>query len=195
MPAVRLGVLGGTFDPIHNGHLLAAQSAQTFLNLDRVLFIPAGDPWQKTTVASAQQRLEMTELAIAGNPSFSISSIDIDRAGPTYTVDTLTNLTTQFDGADLYFICGSDAFNGVSSWRDSHRLFELATFAVLERPGHPIDLTSAPASAVVVIPEEMPDTSSTECREMIAAGLLAEAPVPPAVADYIRTHNLYWSAA
>lgn len=195
MPAARLGVLGGTFDPIHNGHLQAAHAARHFLKLDRVLFVPAGDPWQKSAFATPQQRFEMTQAAINGIEGFEASSIDIEREGPTYTVDTLLDLKLKFPDSELFFVLGSDAFNGIRTWRDYNRLAELATFAVLERPGYPIDFSALPKSSVSVIPEHMPDTSSTECREMIASGLLEEAPIPEVVADYIGANNLYRSRA
>lgn len=195
MTASRLGVLGGTFDPIHNGHLLAAAAAKSFLNLDEVLFVPAGDPWQKRTVATPAQRLEMTELAVAGTNGFRISKVDIARPGASYTIDTLSELRSQNAGAEVFFILGSDSFNSLPTWKNFERLFELATFAVLERPGYEIDFSVAPSGAVVVIPARMLNTSSTECREMIAQGRIDEAPIPAAVADFIKAHRLYRSAA
>lgn len=195
MTVQRIGVLGGTFDPVHNGHLQAALAAQRFLELDRLLFIPAGDPWQKHTVATAAQRAEMLGLAIQGHPGFELDRTEIERSGPTYTVDTLQSLRERFARDDLFFILGSDALAGIGSWKESSRLFELAKFAVLERPGHAIDLSVAPTGAVLVVPEAMPETSSTECREMIAAGSLSEAPIPESVIEYIRDNQLYRSAA
>ena len=135
---MRLGVMGGTFDPIHHGHLVAASEVQTLFDLDEVVFVPTGEPWQKdhATVSPAEDRYLMTVIATASNPRFTVSRVDIDRPGPTYTIDTLRDLKAQRPDAELFFITGADALAQILSWKDVDELWELAQFIGVTRPGH-----------------------------------------------------------
>src|SRR5687768_2100390 len=134
----RIGVMGGTFDPIHHGHLVAAEEARHALDLERVLFVPVGDPWQKADqdVSPAPDRVEMVRLATSDNDAFEVSQVDIDRAGPTYTIDTLRVLAGECAGAELYFITGADAILEILTWKDPQEALRLATFVAVTRPGH-----------------------------------------------------------
>src|SRR5207245_10082930 len=135
--AQRLGVMGGTFDPIHHGHLVAASEVAQFFTLDEVVFVPTGQPWQKDArkVSPSEDRYLMTVIATASNPRFSVSRIDIDRGGPTYTIDTLRDLQAERPDADLFFITGADALSQILGWRDSDRCVELAHVIAVTRPG------------------------------------------------------------
>ena len=137
----RVGVMGGTFDPIHHGHLVAASEVQAWFDLDEVVFVPTGEPWQKSdrVVSPAEHRYLMTVIATASNPRFTVSRVDIDRGGPTYTIDTLRDLTEAMPDADLYFITGADALAEIFTWRDADELFELARFVGCTRPGYEMD--------------------------------------------------------
>ena len=196
---MKIGVLGGSFDPIHNGHLVATQHVANQLGLQQVLFVPAGNQWQKTQLAGVEQtdskhRLAMTRLAIAGNPLFSASSIDVDRGGATYTVDTLTELQQAHPNAKLFFILGADAIAGVESWKDSEKLFDLATFVAVSRPGFQLQVPERFKDRVIQIQMESLDLSSTECRERALSGQELTGLVPDAVITYIRENNLYQEA-
>src|SRR5436305_4371163 len=138
--ARRIGIMGGTFDPIHHGHLVAASEVAGRFALDEVVFVPTGHPWQKDAVSPAEDRYLMTVIATASNPRFQVSRVDIDRDGPTYTVDTLRDLRAHY-GADtsLFFITGADALAKILSWKDAQDLFDLAHFVAVTRPGY--DLT------------------------------------------------------
>src|ERR1700722_6464969 len=142
--AKRLGVMGGTFDPIHHGHLVAASEVADFLDLDEVIFVPTGQPWQKEDrkVSPAEDRYLMTVIATASNPRFSVSRVDIDRPGETYTIDTLRDLRAE-RGPDVefFFITGADALARMISWRDADELFDLAHFVGCTRPGHQLSLS------------------------------------------------------
>ena len=136
---VRLGVMGGTFDPIHHGHLVAASEVAAVFDLDEVVFVPTGQPWQKTGerhVSDPEHRYLMTVIATASNPRFTVSRIDIDRGGATYTFDTLNELRALRPDADLFFITGADAISQIMTWRNAHKLWELANFVGVTRPGH-----------------------------------------------------------
>ena len=137
----RVGVMGGTFDPIHHGHLVAASEVQAWFDLDEVVFVPTGDPWQKSdrVVTAAEHRYLMTVIATASNPRFNVSRVDIDRAGPTYTVDTLRDLQAAMPDAELYFITGADALADIFTWRSADDLFELAHQFVGLHPARPRD--------------------------------------------------------
>lgn len=187
----RLGVLGGTFDPPQNGHIAVAHAVLEQLDLDHILFVPAGDPWQKNEEANSSQRSEMVELAIAGHQEFSVSSVDIDRSGPTYTIDTLRDLAKIYPGAELFFILGDEAFESIHTWKDYEELTRLATFIVVSRHGtHPeVPAKLSPSVNLLEIPT-LP-ISSTQCREQIANGLSLEGLVPGPVAEYIQEHQLY----
>ena len=133
--------MGGTFDPIHHGHLVAASEVQAWFDLDEVIFVPTGDPWQKSDrdVTEAEHRYLMTVVATAANPRFNVSRVDIDRDGPTYTIDTLRDLKAEMPDAELFFITGADALADIFTWRDVEELFELATFVGCTRPGYTMD--------------------------------------------------------
>src|SRR5665811_1398834 len=126
----RVGIMGGTFDPIHHGHLVAASEVAALCELDEVIFVPTGEPWQKSErrVSPAEHRYLMTVIATASNPRFWVSRVDIDRAGPTFTIDTLRDLRTSMPDADLFFITGADALAEIFTWREAGELFELAHF-------------------------------------------------------------------
>src|SRR5690242_10491491 len=148
--------MGGTFDPVHHGHLVAASEAQAYFDLDEVLFVPTGLPWQKAQreVTSAEHRYLMTVIATASNPRFQVSRVDIDRDGPTYTIDTLRDLTARFPDAELFFITGADALTEIFTWRDAAEVFELAHFVGCTRPGYEMDATSLagiPADRVTIL--------------------------------------------
>ncbi|CAN5602492.1 nicotinate-nucleotide adenylyltransferase [soil metagenome] len=192
----RVGVMGGTFDPIHHGHLVAASEAQAWFDLDEVVFVPTGRPWQKTDreVSPAEHRYLMTVVATAANPRFRVSRVDIDRAGPTYTVDTLKDLAAELPDADLYFITGADALSDIFSWHDADQVFDLAHFVGCTRPG--ADLTAAtieamPHDRVTLLEIPALAISSTDCRERQRQGRPVWYLVPDGVVQYITKHRLY----
>ena len=150
---MRLGVMGGTFDPIHHGHLVAASEVQSLLGLDEVVFVPTGEPWQKEgrDVAPAEHRYLMAVVATASNPRFTVSRVDIDRDGPTYTIDTLRDLRGQRPDAELFFITGADALAQILSWKDSDELFGLAQFIGVTRPGYELSESGLPADRVALM--------------------------------------------
>src|SRR5215475_7643225 len=152
--AERIGIMGGTFDPIHHGHLVAASEVGHFFNLDEVIFVPTGQPWQKgdRKVSPAEDRYLMTVIATASNPRFSVSRVDIDRPGETFTIDTLRDLRAEHGpDAELYFITGADALAKMISWRDADDLFKLAHFVGCTRPGHQLSLAGLPDHHVSLI--------------------------------------------
>ena len=186
---MRLGVLGGTFDPPHVGHLLAASDAFEALELDRLLFIPAAaHPFKGDSVgASAAQRLEMLALLIAGDPRFGIDRIEIERPGLSFTVDTLTDLATRFPDAQRYFLIGEDLVDEMPTWRSPERIVELAEVVVLARGGGP----AASSGAFRRLQTRRIDVSSSEIRARVRAGLPVHGFVPDAIAAYIRDAGLY----
>src|ERR1700760_4144195 len=155
MPAARrVGVMGGTFDPIHHGHLVAASEVQAWFDLDEVVFVPTGDPWQKSdrSVTTAEHRYLMTVIATASNPRFQVSRVDIDRSGPTYTVDTLRDLRVHYGPeTELFFITGADALSKILSWKDAEHLFELAHFVGVTRPAYELNGDHLPADRVSLV--------------------------------------------
>jgi nicotinate-nucleotide adenylyltransferase len=188
--------MGGTFDPIHHGHLVAASEVQASFDLDEVVFVPTGTPWQKAGrgVSAAEDRYLMTVIATAANPRFAVSRVDIDRPGETYTIDTLRELKAADPEAELYFITGADALEKILSWRDVEDLFELAHFLGCTRPGHDLDqsvLESIPAERVTRIEIPALAISSTDCRERVAKGAPVWYLVPDGVVQYIAKHGLY----
>jgi len=188
--------MGGTFDPIHHGHLVAASEVQAWFDLDEVVFVPTGDPWQKSdrTVSAAEHRYLMTVIATAANPRFRVSRVDIDREGPTYTIDTLRDLHAQLPDAELYFITGADALADILTWRDAEQLFELAHFVGCTRPGYDMDastLTDIPSDRVTLVEIPALAISSTACRERAMAGQPVWYLVPDGVVQYIAKHHLY----
>ena len=196
---MRLGIYGGTFDPVHNAHLAVAKGVYKQLSLDEVIFIPAGQPWFKEPVSSAEHRLEMVRLAIFGEPQFSISTIEIERAGPTYSIDTLNKLQTRRAPDALFFIMGWDSFSELPEWKQSRELVSLCRLIVFNRPGvEKPDLRQLekeiPGISQRVSLLEMPpvDISSTEIRKRVKQGLSIQGMVPPKVKRYIRQHKLYY---
>jgi len=188
--------MGGTFDPIHHGHLVAASEVQAWFDLDEVVFVPTGDPWQKSdrVVSPAEDRYLMTVIATAANPRFNVSRVDIDRDGPTYTIDTLRDLHGQFPDAELYFITGADALADIFTWRDAAELFELASFVGCTRPGYEMDaktLEAIPKDRVAMVEIPALAISSTDCRERKSRGEPVWYLVPDGVVQYIAKHDLY----
>ena len=196
----RLGVMGGTFDPIHHGHLVAASEVAARFNLDEVVFVPTGVPWQKAgrRVSSREDRYLMTVVATASNPRFSVSRVDIDRAGNTYTVDTLKDLKEERgDDVDLYFITGADALASILTWRGAEELFDLAWFVGVSRPGVDLsakDISHLPADKVTRLEVPALAISSTECRARVGEGLPLWYLVPDGVVQYVAKRGLYTSA-
>ncbi|WP_236685286.1 nicotinate-nucleotide adenylyltransferase [Demequina salsinemoris] len=190
MAGTRVGVLGGTFDPIHHGHLAAASEVCAVLSLDHVLLVPtAAQPFKEPGApVDATHRLAMCRLAVAHDPRLEVSTVDIDRGGTTFTIDTLEDLHEQLPGVELYFIAGADALARLSEWRDADRLLSLARFVAVTRPGHAMSPSSG-AYAVVEAPAL--DVSSTDVRRRVGEGRPIRYLVPHAVADYIEEHDLY----
>lgn len=199
----RLGVMGGTFDPIHHGHLVAASEVADRFALDEVVFVPTGQPWQKDRhVTAAEDRYLMTVIATASNPRFSVSRVDIDRGGPTYTNDTLRDLADLNPDADLYFITGADALGSILTWQGWRELFDLAKFIGVSRPGY--ELTDSHITEAV---DQLPDDalrlvevpalaiSSTDCRARAAGGRPIWYLVPDGVVQYVTKRGLYLQPA
>jgi len=193
---LRVGVLGGTFDPVHRGHLALARAARDELALDGVLFVPAGQPWRKAgrIVAAAEDRLAMLRLALEGEAAFRVETLELDRPGPSYTADTLEALRAVRPEDELYFIAGEDALADLPNWVRPERILELATLAVARRE----DAAAAAAERLPGLPErlvwlKMPPVavSATEIRDRVRRGLPVAELVPPAVAAYIRERGLY----
>ncbi|WP_291379227.1 nicotinate-nucleotide adenylyltransferase [Demequina sp.] len=186
----RIGVLGGTFDPIHVGHLAVASEVCHALNLDRVLLVPAlRQPFKDAEGgASPAQRLEMCRLAVAADPRLEVSDVDVVRGDTTYTVDTLTDLAAMHPGAELFFIAGADAIARLSEWREPERLITLATFVAVARPGHP---SPEPGATHLVVHAPQMGVSSTEVRRRRRTGAPVRYLVSDTVAEYIVQHSLY----
>lgn len=189
----RLGVMGGTFDPIHHGHLVAASEVAALFHLDEVIFVPTGQPWQKShkQVSPAEDRYLMTVIATASNPQFSVSRSDIDRKGPTYTIDTLRDLRAVHGDADLFFITGADALSQILTWRDADELFSLSHFIGVTRPGHVLTDAGLPEGGVSLVEVPALAISSTDCRERVAQGDPVWYLVPDGVVRYIDKRQLY----
>lgn len=190
--------MGGTFDPIHHGHLVAASEVQSWFDLDEVVFVPTGQPWQKSDreVSPAEHRYLMTVIATAANPRFRVSRVDIDREGPTYTIDTLRDLGRTHPDAQLYFITGADAMAAILTWRNHDELFELAHFVGCTRPGHELDentMKGLPAERVTLVEIPALAISSTDCRVRVRTGEPVWYLVPDGVVQYIGKHHLYRS--
>jgi len=193
----RLGVMGGTFDPIHHGHLVAASEVAGRFALDEVVFVPTGQPWQKADreVSAAEDRYLMTVIATASNPRFSVSRVDIDRPGPTYTYDTLVDIRDERgDDTDLFFITGADALDQILTWRHSDKLFDLAHFVGCTRPGVEIDtpnIASLPKERMTLLEIPALSISSTACRIRVADAEPVWYLVPDGVVQYIAKRGLY----
>lgn len=193
--APRIGVMGGTFDPIHHGHLVAASEVAHSFDLDEVVFVPTGQPWQKSNVSESEHRYLMTVIATASNPQFTVSRVDVDRAGPTYTIDTLRDLKQERPDAELFFITGADAVAQILSWRDHDELWELAHFVAVSRPGHVLSTDGLPSGNVSQLEVPALSISSTACRERVSGGQPVWYLVPDGVVQYIAKHHLYRSKA
>ena len=193
--------MGGTFDPIHHGHLVAAEEARWQFELDQVLFVPTGRPWQKPVgVSPAEDRYRMTVIATASNPAFAVSRVEIDHPGPTYTVDTLRRLRVELgEDARLFFITGADAVLHILTWKDREEVLALAEFIAATRPGYDLARLAErlPGAAERLHPMEIPmlAISSTEIRARVARGAPIQYLVPEGVARYIDTRGLYRDAA
>jgi nicotinate-nucleotide adenylyltransferase len=193
MSGRRLGVMGGTFDPIHHGHLVAASEVAARFELDQVIFVPTGQPVGKdeTTVSPAEDRYLMTVIATASNPRFQVSRVDIDRPGRTYTVDTLNDLRAEHPGDELFFITGADALEQILSWRSVEELFALAHLVGVTRPGYQLDDDHLPRGAVSLVEVPAMAISSTACRARVAAGQPIWYLVPDGIVQYISKRGLY----
>lgn len=189
----RIGVMGGTFDPIHHGHLVAASEVAQWFDLDEVVFVPTGEPWQKDDVSPSEHRYLMTVIATASNPRFTVSRVDIDRAGLTYTIDTLRDLKAQRPDAELFFITGADAIAQILSWRDHDELWDLAHFVAVSRPGHVLNTDGLPSDDVSQLEIPALAISSTDCRDRVRRGHPVWYLVPDGVVQYIAKHHLYRS--
>ena len=186
--------MGGTFDPIHHGHLVAASEVAHIFALNEVIFVPTGQPWQKhdKKVSAAEDRYLMTVIATASNPRFSVSRLDIDRPGPTYTIDTLRDLHAQRgEDAEFYFITGADALSRMLSWQDVDELFTLAHFVGCTRPGHRLSDAGLPDQRVSLIEVPALAISSTSCRQRVQAGEPIWYLVPDGIVQYITKRRLY----
>lgn len=190
----RLGVMGGTFDPIHHGHLVAASEVASVFDLDEVVFVPTGQPWQKSSseVTDAEHRYLMTVIATAANPRFSVSRVDIDRGGPTYTIDTLRDLQAQRPDTDLFFITGADVLSEILSWHGAQDMWDQAHFVGVTRPGHELSVPDG-AGDVVLLEVPAMSISSTDCRGRVHAGKPVWYLVPDGVVQYIGKYGLYAS--
>jgi nicotinate-nucleotide adenylyltransferase len=193
--APRIGVMGGTFDPIHHGHLVAASEVAESFDLDEVVFVPTGQPWHKSGVSSAEHRYLMTVVATASNPRFTVSRVDIDRHKTTYTIDTLRDLKAERPDAELFFITGADAIAQIIGWRDHQELWELAHFVAVSRPGHTLSVEGLPQDRVSELEIPALAISSTDCRARVERGHPVWYLVPDGVVQYIAKHHLYRSKA
>ncbi len=197
-PARRIGIMGGTFDPIHLGHLVTAEQARADLDLDEVVFLPAGSPWQKTrTVTAPGHRYLMTVLATAANPAFSVSRLELDADGPTYTVETLRTVRKALPDDALYFITGADAILNILTWKDADECLELAAFVAATRPGHDLGGLDAQRLRERVALLDVPALaiSSTDVRNRFATGRSVRYLIPREVEEYVRKHGLYGTPA
>ena len=198
---MKIGVLGGTFDPVHNGHMIVAEETRRQLNLSEVLFVPAGQPWLKedSSVLAAEHRIQMVRLAIAGKPYFKLSTVEVDRDGPTYTVDTIAELrTTINDGDELFFMLGWDNLAQLPQWKEISRLIEMCSLVTIHRPGYQLpDLSSLEtvvpglSQKLVILDKPAVDISATDIRGRVAMDLSISHLVPEPVDEYIKTHGLY----
>lgn len=189
----RIGVMGGTFDPIHHGHLVAASEVQNVFDLDEVIFVPTGRPPFKRGrhVTMPEHRYLMTVIATASNSHFSVSRVDIEREGFTYTIDTLRDLRVMYPEAEFYFITGADVLPDILKWKDSEELWELAHFVGVTRPGHKLDITGLPADRISLVEVPAMAISSTDCRTRVAQGAPIWYLVPDGVVQYIAKYHLY----
>jgi nicotinate-nucleotide adenylyltransferase len=194
--AARVGIMGGTFDPIHHGHLVAASEVQSLFDLDEVIFVPTGEPWQKSErrVSTAEHRYLMAVIATASNPRFWVSRVDIDRHGPTYTIDTIRDIAEQRAGAELFFITGADALGQILSWHDAEEALKMARFVGVTRPGYELSDAHLPGDSVTLLDVPAMAISSSDCRDRVHAGQPVWYLVPDGVVQYINKHRLYRDA-
>ena len=191
----RVGIFGGSFDPVHGAHVALAEAALVELRLDEVRWIPAGQSWQKTrTMSAAAHRVAMVQVAIAHEPRFTLDRIEVDRPGDSFTLDTVRALAAAYPGTQWFLLIGQDQYTGLHSWRDWQTLLGLVVLAVANRPGE----SRQPHAEVQrvphrMVPRPMLDISSTDIRQRVAAGADISHLVPPGVARYIETHGLYRS--
>ena len=200
---MKIGVLGGTFDPIHMGHLRVAEEVTARLNLSETIFMPAGQPWLRadSLISPAEHRVEMLRLALAGKPHFKLSTMEVDRPGPTYTVDTMAELKRQLGPAvELFFILGGDNLTQLPQWHEPSRLIELCRLVAVPRVGYPdIDLSSLDAAIpglsgrVILLDEPCIDINASIIRQRVARGLSIQNLIPEAVERYIKEYRLYES--
>jgi len=194
---MRFGIMGGTFDPIHYGHLVTAEEALQQFGLDEVVFVPTGRPWMKQheVVSSAEDRYLMTVIATASNPRFRVSRMEVDRAGPTYTIDTLRGLKRELGpSAELFFITGADAILEIFQWKEPAELFDIAHFIAATRPGYDIaalDARAADHPGITVMNIPALAISSTDIRERVAKGRPIRYLVPEGVKSYVEKADLY----
>jgi nicotinate-nucleotide adenylyltransferase len=189
----RIGIMGGTFDPIHHGHLVAASEVADLYGLDEVVFVPTGQPWQKDSrVSPAEDRYLMTVIATASNPRFRVSRVDIDRPGSTYAVDTIRDIRGEYgEKVGLFFITGADALEKILTWKDAEDLFGLAHFIGVTRPGFALSDAHLPADAVSLVQVPAMAISSTDVRDRVSAGKPIWYLVPDGVVQYISKRRLY----
>ncbi len=198
---MKIGILGGTFDPIHNGHLAVAEEVRSRLSLDEILFVPTGQPWRKggNPIQPAKHRVEMVRLAIAGRPYYRLSLIEVDRKGPSYTLDTLTELSSGLSTAgEIFFIVGWDSLSDLPNWKSPERIIRLCRLVAVPRPGYSRPdfdsletIVPGLSERVVMLDRPEVDISASEIRERVARGLPISGLVPEAVEEYIRGHGLY----
>lgn len=198
---MKVGVLGGTFDPVHNGHITMAEEVMAALRLDRVIFVPAGQPWLKadSPITPVKHRAEMVRLAIAGRAGFELSLVEVERPGPSFTIDTIDDLRKQLgDEAELYFIIGWDSLAQMPQWKDVGRLVKLCRMVSVPRPGWEMpdlrkleELIPGISQSLILLDKPVIDISATDIRRRVAGDLSLRGLVPEAVADYIRQHKLY----
>ena len=185
--------MGGTFDPIHHGHLVAASEVAALFELDEVVFVPTGEPWQKSDrrVSTAEHRYLMAVIATASNPRFWVSRVDIDRGGPTYTVDTIHDIAAVRPDAELFFITGADALSQILSWRHAEDALKLARFVGVTRPGYELSDAHLPVDSVTLVDVPAMAISSSDVRDRVSAGQPVWYLVPDGVVQYINKHRLY----
>jgi nicotinate-nucleotide adenylyltransferase len=191
--ARRVGVMGGTFDPIHHGHLVAASEVTSLYGLDEVIFVPTGEPWQKSErqVSPAEHRYLMAVIATASNPRFWVSRVDIERSGPTFTIDTIRDISALRPDAELFFITGADALAQILSWKNAAEALTLARFVGVTRPGYELSDAHLPSDAVTLLDVPALAISSSGCRERVVDGRPVWYLVPDGVVQYINKHHLY----
>ena len=194
--AQRVGIMGGTFDPIHHGHLVAASEVANRFGLDEVVFVPTGEPWQKThrKVSPAEHRYLMAVIATASNPHFWVSRADIARGGPTYSVDTIRDIGELRPGAELFFITGADALAQILSWKHAEEALQIARFIGVTRPGYELSDAHLPVDTVTLVDVPAMAISSSDVRERVSSGHPVWYLVPDGVVQYINKHRLYLDA-